>query len=323
VVLVEEGAAAVPLSVVILTLNEQENLPYALQSVRDWAQEIIVLDSGSTDATVTIAESFGARVVFHAFEDYSKQRNYALRELDVRTEWLLFLDADEWAPPALRTEISSLLASRPNANGFFVTFRLVWMGTPIRFGYRPSWLLRLVRPEFAGCDDRGFNEHLTVSGEAGYLRAALFHEERRGVSRWIEKHDRYAALEAALLFNSASTTRHDKGRLLGTRAQRTRWIRDRVWRHIPALLRPWLYFFVRFVMLGGFLDGRTGFAFHFLHALWYQTLIDIKLLEMRAALRPGDTVQLARSSAGAGDTQPRGPEISTTHVSRISGKERD
>ena len=123
------------------------------------------------------------------------------------------------------------------------------------------------------------------------------------MSRWIEKHDRYAALEAALLFRSTSATRNDKDRLLGTRAQRTRWIRDRVWRHLPALLRPWLYFFGRFVMLGGFLDGRTGFAFHFLHALWYQTLIDIKLLEMRAAVRPGDALQEASISAAAGDTQ--------------------
>jgi glycosyltransferase involved in cell wall biosynthesis len=323
VVLAEESAAAVPLSVVILTLNEQENLPYALQSVSGWAQEIVVLDSGSTDATVSIAESFGARVVFHAFEDYSKQRNYALRELDVRTEWVLFLDADEWVPPALRTEISSLLASRPNANGFFVTFRLVWMGTLIRFGYRPSWLLRLVRSEFAVCDDRGINEHLTVSGEAGYLRAALVHEDRRGVSQWIDKHDRYAALEAASLFSSASTTSNDSGRLLGTRAQRTRWIRERVWRHLPPLLRPWLYFLVRFVMRGGFLDGRTGFAFHFLHALWYQTLIDIKLLEMRAPTQAGDGVRRSRFSDDVGDPQRRGLEISTPQASGVSAKDRD
>ena len=301
-VLVEEGAGPVPLTVVILTLNEQENLPYALESVSGWAQQIIVLDSGSTDQTVSIAESFGARVVFHAFEDYSKQRNYALRELDVQTEWMLFLDADEWVPPVLRTEISSLLESRPGANGFFVTFRLVWMGAPIRFGYRPSWLLRLVRPEFAVCDDRGINEHLTVSGEPGYLRAALFHEDRKGVSRWLEKHDRYAALEAALLFSSASTARNDQGRLLGTRAQHTRWMRERVWRHLPILLRPWLYFFLRYVMLGGFLDGRSGFAFHFLHALWYHTLIGIKLLDMRAAARPGNALQRASFSAGAEDT---------------------
>jgi glycosyltransferase involved in cell wall biosynthesis len=300
---------SVPVTVVILTLNEQENLRYALESVRGWAREIVVLDSGSTDATVSIAESFGARVVFHAFEDYSKQRNFALRELDTSTEWVLFLDADEWVPPILRSEISNLLARRPKDNGFFVTFRLVWMGAPIRFGYRPSWLLRLVRPEHAVCDDRGINEHLTVSGNAGYLGSTLVHQDRQGVSRWIEKHDRYAALEAGLIFRTQSTTRSDKGRLLGTRAQRTRWIRDRVWRHLPALLRPWIYFFVRFVMLGGFLDGRSGFTFHFLHALWYQTLIDIKLLELQKAEAANpktgrDTARAPSAQEAAADQAP-------------------
>src|SRR2546421_3974857 len=101
------------LAVVILTLNEEKNLPHALGSIRDWADEVFVLDSFSTDRTVEIAREAGGAVVQNAFVDYAKQRNFAIDHLPIKSEWILFLDADEWLTDELKDEISNVLAKRP------------------------------------------------------------------------------------------------------------------------------------------------------------------------------------------------------------------
>jgi glycosyltransferase involved in cell wall biosynthesis len=266
------------LSILILTRDEEANLPQALASVTGWASAVFVLDSGSTDRTMEIAKVQGAKVFTHAFENYASQRNYALKELPIETEWVMFLDADEWLPEDLKSEITAVVASRPRENGFFVAYKLMWMGKWIRRGYYPTWLMRLFRNATAVCGERGVNEHVQVEGETGYLKHPFIHEDRKGISSWIEKHDRYADLEAKLLLERG---RGGAGRLAGSQAQRKQWIRANVWYRLPPLVRPFLYFFYRYVLRGGFLDGRAGLSFHFLQALWYQMLIDIKYLEMK------------------------------------------
>ena len=272
VVLTGADTARVPVTVVVLTLNEELNLPHALASVAGWAADTIVVDAGSTDRTAEIARLASARFVVHPFEDYSSQRNFALT-LPMATDWVLFLDADEILTRDLRDEIAGVLGGSPRENGFFVRYRLVWMDQPIRFGYRPAWLLRLVRRDAARCDGRGVNEHLTVSGAAGYLSSRFIHHDRKDLSEWLRKHERYARLEAARLFAADSD---ERGAFFGSQSQRTRWIRTTIWRRLPPFVRPCLYFVLRYVCLGGFLDGRAGFTFHFMQALWYQTLIDIR-----------------------------------------------
>lgn len=271
------------LAVVILTLNEEGNLPFALESVRDWADEIFVLDSYSSDRTLEIASQHGCCIAQNRFENYAKQRNHALAHLPIRSEWVLFLDADEWLPDALKSEIAAVIAARPKENGFYINYRLIWMGRWIRCGYYPSWILRLFRYGNGRCEDRAVNEHLIVDGATGRLRNDFVHEDRKGVSAWIAKHNGYATREAQELFNTRNAPDYLEidARLYGTQAQRKRWLRLKVWNRLPPLIRPFLYFFYRYVLLGGFLDGRAGFVFHFLQALWYPMLIDIKYLELR------------------------------------------
>jgi glycosyltransferase involved in cell wall biosynthesis len=276
-----EARRAAP-AVVILTRDEELNLPRALDSVAGWAEEIHVLDSFSTDKTVEIARSYGARVERHGFEDYARQRNYALEKLPIRAEWILFLDADEQLTPELKAEISARLESMPRENGFYLNRRFIWMGRWIRRGYYPTWILRLFRRGKGRCEDRAVNEHIVVEGEAARLTNDFNHEDLRGVGHWIAKHDDYARREALELLKSAESAKGEiPARFFGGQAERKRWLRLRVWNNLPPLLRPFLYFFYRYVLRGGFLDGGEALVYHVLQALWYPLLIDVHYLELR------------------------------------------
>ena len=274
-------------AVVILTLDEERNLPHALESVRDWADEIFVLDSFSTDRTLEIAREAGCVVVQNAFVDYAKQRNFAIEQLPIRAEWVFFLDADEWLTDELKFEISQVVSRRPTENGFYVKRRMIWMGRWMRRGYYPTWILRMFRRERGRCEDRAVNEHLIVEGRTGYLTNDFVHEDHKGLGDWIDKHNRYATREAVELLAQDVSLKQEEiaARFTGTQAERKRWLRYRIWGRLPPLLRPLFYFIYRYVLTGAFLEGRAAFVFHFLHALWYPLLIDAKYLEMRRAAR--------------------------------------
>lgn len=272
-------------AVIILTYNEEANIAQALDSISGWANEIFILDSLSTDRTLEIAQKYGCHIAQNKFENYAKQRNYALDQLPIRSEWVLFLDADEWLSAELKSEISILLVTAPEQNGFYIKRRLIWMGCWIRRGYYPSWQLRLFRNGKGRCEDRAVNEHLIVEGITGNLRNDFTDENKKGVTDWIAKHNGYATREAQELLNTRSEQGYQEidARLIGTQAQRKRWLRYKVWNNLPPLIRPFFYFFYRYILLGGFLDGREAFIFHFLQALWYPMLIDVKYLEMKMA----------------------------------------
>ncbi|MCX7177140.1 MAG: glycosyltransferase family 2 protein [Proteobacteria bacterium] len=271
------------LALIILTYNEEANIAQALDSVAGWASQIFILDSLSTDHTLDIARRYDCQIVQHKFESYAKQRNHALEHLPIHSEWVLFLDADEWLPDSLKQEISTLIATRPEANGYYINRRLIWMGRWIRRGYHPSWILRLFRYGKGRCEDRAVNEHLIVKGATGHLHNDFMHEDRKGVTDWIAKHNGYATQEAAELLNTRVAPDYHEidARLFGTQEQRKRWLRLKVWNRLPPVIRPFFYFFYRYILRGGFLDGHAAFTFHFLQALWYPMLIDIKYLEMK------------------------------------------
>jgi glycosyltransferase involved in cell wall biosynthesis len=269
------------LGVAILTLNEEANIAYALKSVCGWADEVLVLDSGSTDRTLEIINGFPCRKVVHPFVDYGKQRNVALNLLRDSVEWVLFLDADERVPAELKAEIDSEICGMPRFAGYFVRFRLIWQGRWIRRGYYPTWILRLVRAQVATCEERSVNEHLSVIGPTGRLDGDLIHEDRKDIGSWIEKHNRYATREAEEAIVAGERETYLDAKLWGTPPERTRWLRVRVWNRLPPIARPFAYFGYRYFLRGGFLDGTPGLTYHFLQALWFQLLIDLKYLEAR------------------------------------------
>jgi glycosyltransferase involved in cell wall biosynthesis len=285
----EQKVHPATVAVIILAHNEEANIAQALDSVARWAHELFVLDSSRTDRTVEIAQRYGCQVAQHAFTNFGAQNNYALDHFPVLSEWVLFLDADEWLPDVLKQEISTLIAGAPRENGFYLNRRLIWMGRWIRRGYYPSWILRLFRYGEARCEDRTVNPHLIVEGATGHLRNDMMHQDRKPVTEWIARHNRYATLEAIELLKTQAGPANQEGhreideRVFGTQAQRKRWLRHKVWDHMPWLIRPFFYFFYRYLLTGGVLDGREAFIYHFLQALWFPMLIDVKALELRSS----------------------------------------
>jgi len=273
-------------AVVILTLNEEKNLSQALDSVVGWADEVFVLDSFSSDRTITIAQQYGCEIFQQRFEDYGKQRNHAISNLPIESEWIFFLDADEWVTDELKQEITDRTASTSEENGYFIKRRFIWMGKWIRHGYYPTWILRLFRRTKGRCENRPVNEHLIVDGKVGYLKRDFIHEDHNGIDDWIAKHNHYATREALELFRREHAARDEEidAQFFGSQAERKRWLRHRMWNRLPPLMRPFFYFFYRYFLRGGFLDGRAAFVYHFLQALWFPLLIDVKYLEIKWGL---------------------------------------
>jgi len=273
-------------TVLILTYNEEDNIGQALANVCDWAKEVVILDSFSQDRTLEIASQFPCQVFQNKFEGYATQRNYALRELPITTGWVLFLDADEWLSEELKQEIDGLIQANPKENGFYIKRRFLWMGKWIKRGYYPVWILRLFRPTHARCEDREINEHIVVEGDTGQLKHDFIHEDRRDITHWIEKHNKYATLEAKELIRQSEERQGYLGAdFFGSQVEKKRWLKHYMWDNSPPLVRPFVYFFYRYILRGGFLDGKEAFIYHFLQGLWFIFLIDVKYLELKSKRR--------------------------------------
>jgi glycosyltransferase involved in cell wall biosynthesis len=272
-------------SALVLTLDEEANIAGCLESLR-WAAEVFVVDSGSEDRTVEIAQALGAKVLSHPFEAYAKQRNWALQNLPFSGEWVLMLDADERVPPALADEITQVIGNGGDGRaGFYLKYRHIFQGRFLKHGgLYPTWLLRLFKRQHVRIEERPMNEHAILDGEAGYLQNPFDHCDNRSLSDWVTKHERYAELEAEEYLEERFGDGYKHSippRFWGTQAQRKRWIKLRVWNCLPLLLRPFLFFFRNYILKGGFLDGREGFVYHVLWSFWVRFLIDVKILERR------------------------------------------
>jgi glycosyltransferase involved in cell wall biosynthesis len=268
-----------PLSVLIPTLNEELNLPECLDSVA-WADEVFVVDSFSTDRTLDIARERGAHVVQHAFEDYSRQKNWALDTLPFRNDWVLILDADERVTPDLQSEIVCTLA-QPTCDGYYLNRRFIFLGHWIRHaGWYPSWNLRLFRHSLGRYDNRVVHEHIVLNGQVGYLKHDLLHLDRRGLEAFIARHNRYSTLEAQARFAAERRSFRSDAKLRGAPVERKRFMRERIWPHIPA--KPLALFAYMYVLRRGFLDGYPGLALCVFHA-FQEFMVGLKLAELRRA----------------------------------------
>jgi glycosyltransferase involved in cell wall biosynthesis len=278
----------VPLTVVIPALNEERNIGAALLSVA-WADQIFVVDSGSTDGTVEIAAGADVEVVHFEFRPPGpKKKAWALRELPIRNDWVFLLDADERVTPELAEEIRGVVECG-TAAGYCVDREFIFMGRSLRC-FRPNWNVRLFRRGLGHIEDLGLegvpdtgdneiHEHVSVDGQLKFLKSELLHNDYRGITAWIDRHNRYATWEAHLYRKLRSEAIG-----VGPRAffrldpfRRKRVLR-RLWVRLPG--RPILRFLVWYGPRRGFLDGREGFVFCVLMA-WYELLIGLRLRELR------------------------------------------
>jgi glycosyltransferase involved in cell wall biosynthesis len=274
------------ISVVVLTFNEGPNLADCLASVRDLALEVFIVDSGSTDETLAIAAEYGAVVYTHAFESHSKQWSWAISHLPIRGKWVLGLDADQRVTPELARELESVHGEAwRDVVGVYLNRKQIFRGSWIRHGgYYPKYLLKLFRPAAVFTDENDLvDHHFHVRGETRKLRHDLLEANLKedDISFWIEKHNRYALKLAKEEWMRRRGERPDpiEASLGGNPDQRTLQMK-RMWVHIPLYVRPFLYFTYRYFFQLGFLDGKQGAIFHFMHAFWYRLLIDIHLDDM-------------------------------------------
>ncbi len=261
-------------SVIILTLNEETNIERCLKSVADWAAEIIVVDSGSTDLTLEIAERFGARVAKHAFKNQADQFNWALDNLEIKSDWILRLDADEYILPELAEEIKSVIGSTSAVNGYYIKRRVYFMGRWIKHGgYYPTWILRLFRKGEGRSEDRIMDEYIILlEGRAGRLKNDFADDNRKSLSDWTMKHNDYSSREVAARFGEPDAP-------IGGSAGRKRWVKNNFYLRLPLFFRSFAYFIYRYFFCLGFLDGKEGLIYHTLQGFWHQFLTDAKTYE--------------------------------------------
>jgi glycosyltransferase involved in cell wall biosynthesis len=270
----------VPLSVVVLTLNEEANLPACLESLAGLDCELVVVDSGSTDRTVELARAAGATVVEHPFEHYAAQRNWAQANLSLAA-WVLHLDADERLTPPLVAEINQILRSPPSdVAGYLLRKRTVFMGRWIRHGgHYPAFHLRLFRRERGRCEDRLYDQHFIVDGPLRQLQHDYIDVLTSDITTWTTRHARWARLEALEMLKPRGGEHRVRASLFGSPIERRRWLREGPYARAPLFIRPFGYWLYRYVLRRGFLDGREGLIFHFLQGCWYRFLIDVHVFE--------------------------------------------
>lgn len=266
------------ISVLILTLNEEANLPRCLDAVR-WSDDIVVVDSGSADRTVDIARAAGARVLHRKFDSEDQHRLWCLREIPFKYPWVYNPDADEVTTPELHAEMVEAVSTSPNVVAFRVRFKNFLMGKWIRFSsLYPTWVVRLFRPECISFR-RGINLEYVVDGPVGRLESHFLHYSfNKGFRAWFEKHARYAEAEAYETIRSLQTESIRWRDLISFDAV----IRRRALKILSFRMpfRPFFRFVYMYVVRLGFLDGIPGFTYCSLIS-FYEYMIVLSVREIR------------------------------------------
>lgn len=268
-----------PISVLIPTKNEARDLPGCLASL-SWCDDIQVFDSFSTDATIKIAETAGARVTQRVFDGYASQKNAALHSLSFKYRWILMLDADERVTPALVAEMQAWVKSAPEeVVAVRIQRRDYLLGTWLKHAQISPWYLRLVRPERVNFE-REVNEVLLPNGEVGELKSHFDHYPfSKGFSHWVDKHNRYSTMEAqrALEERRCSVPFSFRKALFCRDFHERRYHQKGVFYRLPC--RPLIKFFYMMVVRRAVLDGRAGVTYAALQAI-YEFFIILKEREL-------------------------------------------
>lgn len=275
---------------VILTFNEEHHLARCIDSLSDVVSSVVIADCFSTDRTLDIARLYGAKVIQREWVNYATQFNWALSQLDVDTDWVLRIDADEVLTHELIAEMQSILPSiGSEVDGVYCSRRMTFQGRLIRHGgIFPIRVLRLFRHGRGQCENRWMDEHIKVAGRTLDFKGDLIDDNLNSLTWWTEKHNKYACREAVDLLNLVykfmpydSVASIRSGKQVGVK----RWVKEAVYARLPGGFRAFVYFFYRYVIRLGFLDGQAGMAFHFLQGFWYRYLVDAKVAEVKRYMR--------------------------------------
>ena len=267
------------ISVIILTHNEEINIGRCLDSV-SWSDDILIVDSFSDDRTVDISKRHGARVIQRAFDDFSAQRNFANEQGNLKNEWVLHLDADEIVTPELRAELPKAMFGDKDA--YRVSSKLMFCGKFLRHaGLFPWYQVRFGRKQALRFKQVGHGQRETLEpSRIGTLKSSLLHFNfSKGLSDWIERHDRYSTAEAQQNLFGYADGEVPVLDVLSTETDRRRRAAKKIFRRLPC--RATIRFIYMYLLRGGILDGKAGFTYCRLLA-WYEWLIVLKERELKA-----------------------------------------
>ena len=279
--------APASLTLIILTFNEEMHLDRCIASAKEIAERIVVVDSYSTDSTVDIAHKAGAEVLQRKFKNQADQFQWALDTLEITSDWILRLDADEYLEPKLREEIATRLAGlERDITGVRMKRKVYFRGRWIKWGgYYPSVFLRLWRTGAARVEQRFMDEHTVLThGKTIQFDYDFVDENLRDITWWTEKHNGFTTRHMVdFLSLEYPLFKVDHGMEQDEREQASfrRFLRNKVFGRTPLYLRGMLYFIYRYFFRLGILDGRQGFVFHFLQGCWKWMLVDAKIEEAK------------------------------------------
>lgn len=276
------------IAAVILTKDEGKHIERCIRSLNGICDETFVIDCYSTDNTKELAESLGAKVYQHPWKNYATQFNWGVYNCPITADWIWRIDADEYLDKGLGECVKKVISEcADDVNGVYVRKRIDFMGRPLLHGgWYPSYHLKIFRRGYGECENRWMDEHIrlfegrTVVVEQGDQVDANLNN----LTWWMEKHNGYATREMVdmllMEYNLDASSQEVVPRFFGTEEQRKRWLKVKYVR-APLFFRPFVNFFIRYVLKAGFLDGKEGFVWHFLQGFSYRFLVDAKIFELK------------------------------------------
>ncbi len=275
------------LTAIILVKNEEKNIEKCIRSIENVANRVLVVDSGSTDKTLEIAERLGAEVMVHELDPFihAKQFRYAMENGDIQTQWVMRIDADEELTKESAEEVNQLCEENQNTdvNGIILRFEVRFMGKSLRHGgIYPFRKLLVFKYGKGNTEMRNMDEHIVLwEGRAVNAKYDSLHHDYKDLSYWIQKHNSYSSKEVQDYFEYAQSDKAVQSGDLGRAAGIKRFIKYHIYYHLPMGMRAWVYYFYRYYLCLGFLDGREGKIYAFLQAYWYRFLVDAKIYEQK------------------------------------------
>jgi len=277
------------ISAIILTYNEEKHLQRCIDSIKNIATDIYVIDSFSNDKTREIALSNKTHYCQKEFITYADKFNWALENCGIRDGWIWRIDADEYITNELALNINSIMKNiTDDISGILVKRKIVFLGKPIMHGgWYPNWYLKLFRFGHAYCENRLLDEHIVLKvGNLTKVQGDQVDENLNNLSSWVQKHNQYSTREMVEHFKVSFNKNyyHDEiiPRLFGNAIEKKRWLKKR-YTELPLFIRPFLFFLYKYLLQFGFLDGKSGLIWHVLQGFWYRFLVDAKIYETRKA----------------------------------------
>lgn len=279
------------IAALILTKNEEKHIERCIRSLEGVCDDIVVVDCHSTDDTRRLAEKHGARVFEHDWTNYATQFNWGLYNTGIKAEWVWRIDADEYLDKGLGESVKEAVETcGDDVNGIYVRKRIDFMGRPLLHGgWYPSYHLKVFRRGKGECENRWMDEHIRLLGghSCTVERGDQVDANLNNLTWWMEKHNGYATREMAdmlmMKYGLDASAHEVTPKFFGTEEQRKRWLKVK-YVNTPLFLRPFANFLLRYVIKGGFLDGKEGFVWHFLQGLSYRMLVDAKIFELEKKL---------------------------------------